>query len=236
MIKNHQAKEPLTLLASDSIDVHSIFYTIQGEGLFAGHPAVFLRLAGCNLQCPACDTEYTEGRKMLPVQTILSAIQAQCPNLGLKDLPIVVITGGEPFRQNITILVKTLLSHGFTVQIETNGTAYVPDFPYEKVTVMCSPKIGSVHKKLQPHVSAYKYVVSHDAVNPIDGLPTSVLATDSGGRVARPHAGFTGKIFIQPMDSKDRLINEKNLDSAIRSALKHNYVLCLQIHKYINME
>lgn len=236
MIKNHQPKEPQTLLLSDKLDIHSIFYTIQGEGLYAGHPAVFIRLAGCNLQCPACDTEYTEGRRKLNVEAICAEAVNKCNSNSSFDRPIVVITGGEPFRQNITLLVKTLIELGFEVQIETNGTAYVPDFPYHLVTIMCSPKNGSVHPKLRPHVDAYKYVLSHDAVCGIDGLPTSVLATDSGGKVARPQGGFDGKIFVQPMDAKDKQANAKNLDAAIRSAMKHNYVFCLQVHKYIDME
>ncbi|AIM40614.1 orgamic radical activating enzyme [Vibrio phage VpKK5] len=234
MIKNHQPKEPQSLIFSEVLDVHSIFFTIQGEGIFAGHPAVFIRLAGCNLQCPACDTEYTEGRQKLAVPTIVSAVRDASPRQD--SLPIVVISGGEPFRQNITLLVKTLLEHGFQVQIETNGTAYVDGFPYEDVTIMCSPKIGSVHRSLRPHVDAYKYVISHDAVSGIDGLPTSVLATDSGGKVARPQPDFKGKIYVQPMDAKDKQANEKNLDAAIRSAMKHNYILCVQVHKIINVE
>ena len=56
---NSQAIEKSAHYTTRSYDVHSIFPTIQGEGPFVGQPAIFIRLAGCNLQCPACDTDYT---------------------------------------------------------------------------------------------------------------------------------------------------------------------------------
>ena len=49
-------QEPEKIDRDRHLDVHSIFHTIQGEGPYCGHPAVFIRLAGCNLQCPGCDT------------------------------------------------------------------------------------------------------------------------------------------------------------------------------------
>ena len=62
---NQQAPEKQQLRGDGLLAVHSIFYTIQGEGPFAGETAVFVRLAGCNLQCPLCDTDYTSDRRMV---------------------------------------------------------------------------------------------------------------------------------------------------------------------------
>src|SRR3954467_9071958 len=58
------AIQTILLVRSDgnSLSIHSIFYTLQGEGPYSGCPAVFMRLAGCNLQCPGCDTDYTSGQ------------------------------------------------------------------------------------------------------------------------------------------------------------------------------
>ena len=64
-MKNQQlADKPVLNETGLSLQVNSIFYTIQGEGPFAGRPAIFIRLAGCNLQCPGCDTEYTKRQTM----------------------------------------------------------------------------------------------------------------------------------------------------------------------------
>ena len=78
------------------LDVHSIFPTIQGEGPFVGQPAIFIRLAGCNLQCPLCDTEYTEGRIRLSVPVIFDAVQEHIRLFA----PLIVITGGEPDKHD----------------------------------------------------------------------------------------------------------------------------------------
>src|SRR5574343_1826946 len=84
----------------DTLEVHSIFSTIQGEGPFCGRPAVFVRLAGCNLQCPGCDTDYTQNRARLDYEIILSIIRDQLA-LTASKANLIVVTGGEPFRQNI---------------------------------------------------------------------------------------------------------------------------------------
>lgn len=212
--------------------IHSIFPTIQGEGIFAGDPATFVRLAGCNLRCPACDTDYTSVAELNSVKFIKSYIDSvSAPN------KLVVITGGEPFRQDISVLVTTLVDAGYRIQIETNGTlppTYDVNKYSDNVWIMCSPKVGRLHKDLIPHVSAYKYVVGYNEVDLIDGLPTRVLGLKS--RPARPPQEHERLVFIQPMDSKDAEVNGKHLQAAKESALNHGYTLCLQIHKIINVE
>ncbi len=111
---NTQPIHKLDLSKEGTLDVHSLFYTIQGEGPHCGKPAIFVRLYGCNLQCPGCDTDYTSTKKPMSVAVLRAAIDA------LKEdeqpdapKPIVVITGGEPFRQNITPLCIALLRGGY---------------------------------------------------------------------------------------------------------------------------
>jgi organic radical activating enzyme len=229
---NTQKPEPLSTNTDGRVELHSIFATIQGEGIFAGDPATFVRLAGCNLKCPACDTEYTSKRELTTPAFILEYCNAvTSPNR------IVVITGGEPFRQDISLLVATLVEGNFRVQIETNGTL-APTYDTVKykhdVYIMCSPKVGRIHKDLVEHVSAYKYVISHKDVSVLDGLPTRVLGLRN--LPARPPKEHPRLIFVQPMDSHEESENIKNLEATKRSALKHGYCLCLQIHKIINME
>src|SRR4051812_43477144 len=99
----------------NTLEVIQVFDTWQGEGPFAGTPAVFIRLAGCNLQCSFCDTLYTGlTRQVVQIYTLLAQVQS------FRKKGLVVLTGGEPFRQNIGPLCRTLITHGYFVQIETN--------------------------------------------------------------------------------------------------------------------
>jgi organic radical activating enzyme len=240
---NIQPIEKQNLDQSGNLSVHSVFYTIQGEGPFTGRPAVFLRLAGCNLQCPSCDTNYTIGRESMTLHEIEVAVAHACRDTIKPSVkPLVVITGGEPFRQNIAKLVRSLGSKGYHVQIETNGTLYVPELPWDSVTIVCSPKAGKISPLLTPHIDAYKYVMSADSVDPEDGLPILALDHTAKPKVARPFPGNSKPIYLQPMDPgmtigpDEHDTYRKNLNACIASCMKHGYILQLQTHKIIGLE
>lgn len=222
-------------LAPQLLQIHSVFYTLQGEGPFTGHPSIFIRLAGCNLQCPGCDTDYTTDRIESSPHVITERMRPLFP-ANAKHQPLVVITGGEPMRQNIGPLVKRLLKFGYRVQIETNGTLFVPDLPYEKLTIVCSPKTGKINSKLLPHITAFKYVASADAMNSEDGLPITALGHSAVPQLARPPAGDTRPIYVQPMDMQDEKQNLRNTAAVIGSCMKFGYIFQLQTHKIIGME
>ena len=223
----------------NQLSVHSIFYTIQGEGPFTGQPAIFIRLAGCNLQCPGCDTEYLTDE---PNSSIADIITRMATALEGNDVePLVVITGGEPFRQDITLLLYTLNMVGLRVQVETNGTLPPNDEfnntgVYHDTTIVCSPKTGSVNEKLLPYINAYKYVLTEGKVNPDDGLPVTALGHPAKPMLARPHEDFEGDVYLQPMDEQDVDRNHLNLQACIDSCVKHGYTLQVQLHKIIGME
>ena len=228
---NQQPTEKPVHDISGDLDVHSIFLTIQGEGPFTGQRAVFVRLAGCNLQCPGCDTDYTSVRNFLAVSGVMALVDRAA-----KDAfgHLVVITGGEPFRQNLRPFIDTLLYYGYRVQIETNGTLW-QDLPFSKITVVCSPKTGSINKKLLPHIAALKYVVHADS-KAADGLPIQALRHQATPVLARPPKGFSGIIYIQPTDEMDAAKNQSHLKEAIHSVFEHGYTLCLQTHKIIEVD
>ena len=97
--------------------INEIFYSIQGESLYAGLPCVFVRLAGCNLRCSYCDTRYAyeEGREMELAEILQKVATYHCP--------LIEITGGEPLLQDDTpLLISELLEKGYEVMMETNGT------------------------------------------------------------------------------------------------------------------
>jgi 7-carboxy-7-deazaguanine synthase len=232
---NIQSPEPLerNTQTGNLLSVHSIFHTIQGEGPFSGMPAVFVRLGGCNLQCPGCDTEYTAGRLDYTVNQILEYVDRLYPETPFERPRLVVITGGEPFRQNVSPLAAALVQCGAMVQFETNGTlAPLADFP-KVIRVVCSPKTRRVAFGLLPFIFAYKYVLQAGHVAE-DGLPSSVLGTPDI-QPARPHLGFTGPVYVSPMDEQDSARNRANLDAAVLSCLRFGYILNLQVHKLVGL-
>lgn len=222
-------------LSVAGLDMHSIFLTMQGEGPFVGQPAIFVRFAGCNLQCPLCDTQYTEGRSRFSIPGIYDAILEHVTGTWR---PLIVITGGEPFRQrNLGDLCKFLLDKGFRVQIETNGTLY-QTLPWHSrdLTVVCSPKAGKVNAQLLPRIGYFKYVVTAGDVA-MDGLPNRALEHAAGPRgVARPPEGFAReRIYVQPVDTCDDAENKEHLAVAMQSCRQHGYSLCLQTHKLLDL-
>lgn len=225
---------------SPTLQVHSIFHTIQGEGPFTGTPAVFVRLAGCNLQCPGCDTDYTSTRTEMTAASITEQVLDMAGTAKL-----VVITGGEPFRQNLYELIQKLCSRHFTVQVETNGTME----PTEDILwwrtpmagsrsgacfIVCSPKTGSVHPVVYEKACAFKYVGRAGELEPSDGLPIRALDHSAKPRLARPRLG--AKVYLQPMDEQDEKLNQENLAACVQSCLVHGYTLCLQTHKLLGLE
>ncbi|WP_319525280.1 radical SAM protein [uncultured Desulfosarcina sp.] len=100
-----------------NLTVNEIFYSIQGESVYAGLPCVFVRLTGCNLRCRYCDTRYAydEGSAM--------AVGPIMDRVASFDCNLVEITGGEPLLQDRTPeLAAALLAKGYEVLVETNGS------------------------------------------------------------------------------------------------------------------
>ena len=107
-----------------NLDLQEIFPTLQGEGPYAGHPAVFIRLGGCNLACDFCDTEF-DSYQNLSLEKIIEETLRLAKNDQKKIIrKLIVITGGEPLRQPIELLCAELVKLNFLVQIETNGTLF----------------------------------------------------------------------------------------------------------------
>jgi 7-carboxy-7-deazaguanine synthase len=231
-VHNIQPPEPRNYREDGTLDVHSIWYTIQGEGPFAGQPAIFIRLTGCNLRCPLCDTEYTSTRHALSAEEIAREISVESAmHVGMYRMGLIVITGGEPFRQNIDPLVRLLVGRGYTVQIETNGTQYPgDDFPFDLAEITCCPKTTMSHSQLIPYVDSWKYVLQADHISSVDGLPTSILGMNRAPQ--RPPEDFPRHlIFLNPVDESHPTKNKRNTIAAAQSCLKHGYRFGVQLHK-----
>jgi len=215
--------------------IQEVFPTIQGEGPFAGEGAIFVRLGGCNLKCYWCDTDFESSTWHPFLDELINAInhaQEHCKT------DLVVLTGGEPFRQDISNLVHELKGLSYRVQIETNGIAWIDGFERflidGRCTIVCSPKTGKVHKKIEQYADAWKYIVSFDDTSKEDGLP--VLSTQRKHKsihIARPPEG--AKVFVQPLDTYDDDENKENELHAIGLVKRYGYRLSYQIHKHLGL-
>ncbi len=97
--------------------LNEIFYSIQGEGYHAGTPAVFIRLAGCNLKCSWCDTDHSKTMEMTEID-IADRVNKLCFTATL-----IVITGGEPTIWNLEPLLRMLeVKTAGIIALETNGS------------------------------------------------------------------------------------------------------------------
>lgn len=199
-------------LAMSEIDyrVNEIFYSVQAEGRNAGRPAIFVRLAGCNLRCPFCDTDHANFRVMSR-----DMIESEANSLDPTGEAMVVFTGGEP-----TLQLKNeerFFPTRFTA-IETNGTMPVPLW-IDWVTI--SPKtMLSAKDLLDRRVNEIKCVYG--------SLPNDYIVEI--GRAAYQARVLT---FIQPMADSDGCFN---ISDALTFAEEHpRWTLSLQWHKLFNI-
>jgi 7-carboxy-7-deazaguanine synthase len=129
------------------MNINEIFYSLQGEGKWAGLPNIFIRTSGCNLRCSFCDTKYAyENGKIMSIKEILSQItQYNCR--------YVCLTGGEPLLQQcIFELINVLLKKKYFVIIETNGSINIKNLlKYKSLLISLDIKCPSsnMQKKSQ---------------------------------------------------------------------------------------
>src|SRR5579872_2445304 len=124
------------------VQLAEIFYSVQGEGTWTGTPAVFVRLAGCNLACEFCDTDYSL-KSIASVDDVVTRVRAEGG-----EAPMVILTGGEPLAQSASLaLIDALRADGRRVHIESNGTIFaaLPD----DVWLCVSPK-----ERVDPRMAA----------------------------------------------------------------------------------
>lgn len=136
--------------------VSEVFASVQGEGCFTGTPAAFIRLHGCGVGCPWCDTPYTW--KQTPRRVAFDELVEAPPEsalvaevtpevlaewFGQQGVRHVVVTGGEPLEQDLSALYHALVAQDTFLQVETSGTVSVPDQRLVHVDwVTLSPKVG----------------------------------------------------------------------------------------------
>lgn len=246
--------------SGEVVVVHSIFPTLQGEGPHAGCPAIFVRLAGCNLRCYFCDTEFEKNAQALYVDRVVSDVRNAMKEC---NTDLIVLTGGEPLRQQVVPLIWAFSEEGWHTQIETAGTVWperaslsrgmagLEDLIEGQVAeLVCSPKTPRVHPMIEKHCDHFKYIIRKGHTCPDTGLPIANTQTESGEhrprRLYAPHPdNVLPTIWLQPM-AEYREINGRrisaggadalNADECVRLCLKHGYRLSLQQHKILCIE
>jgi 7-carboxy-7-deazaguanine synthase len=213
-----------------------IYKSVQGESSFAGFPCIFVRLAGCNLRCSWCDSEYTfTGGHKSSIDDVISRVRSLAP------VKLVEITGGEPMLQEreVVPLMQQLLDNGYEVLIETSGERPLENVPkavHKIVDVKCpgSGESGSFH------------ISNLDALTPSDEVKF-VIADRADYEFARDFTRQhqleqkTQNVLFSPAFRKDAgpargagncLLDPRELVEWILSDGLHAR-LGLQIHKFI---
>ena len=194
--------------------VNEIFYSLQGEGYYSGTPAVFVRLSGCNLRCPFCDTRHEAGVEMSEAEIVEAVKQYHAHH--------VVITGGEPSLQLTDSLVDALHAAGRYVAVETNGTRPLPP-NVDWVTL--SPKNAFVDGADVVLTRANEIKVVYDGFHD----PQKQLTAHS--------SQLTTLRFLQPCDTGDPSRNAQITAATVKYIKRHpEWRLSLQIHKILNIQ
>lgn len=190
--------------------VNEIFYSLQGEGRWMGRPAVFVRMSGCNLKCPFCDTDF-RGYREMSADDILST----CLEEG-GECRFIVLTGGEPSLQVDEQLIATLHQAGYYLSMETNGTHAVPE-GIDWVT--CSPKVDFTEG-------------GELVVRKVDELK---LIFDGEHEVS-DHGIACAFRYLQPCDVGNDSRNYLILSECIKYIKAHpEWLLSVQMHKIVGI-
>lgn len=209
--------------------VKEIYFTLQGEGVHTGRPAVFLRFAGCNLWsgreahraqavCRFCDTDFVGtdgpgGGKFDSARRLADAVRDKWPASNTDGTPYVVCTGGEPLLQLDVAAIDALHAAGFEIGVESNGTIEAP----AGIDWLCISPKGSA-TVLQQKGDELKLVYPQEEPQ------------------AQPEV-FESMDFdffsLQPLDDDDR---DRNTRQAMKFCLAHpRWRLSLQTHKILGI-
>lgn len=196
--------------------VLEIFCSVQGEGAFTGHQAVFVRLAGCNVGCEWCDTmESWQVEAGTPM-----GVERICEEIGrcrTEETHMVVVTGGEPLMHDLFPLTHAIKKLGLRRHLETSG-AYPLSGEWEWVVL--SPK-----RWFMPDIELFKIA---DELKVIVAGESDLAFCEEVEQLVGPH---TLK-FVQPEWS----VRKKVLPLLVSFLQTHpDWNLSLQVHKYLGM-
>ncbi|MCC6635993.1 MAG: 4Fe-4S cluster-binding domain-containing protein [Chitinophagaceae bacterium] len=199
------------------------FYTLQGEGFYTGAAAYFIRLAGCDVGCVWCDVKESWNANEHPKYSVNDIIEKVLIEVNYHsisnktNLPIIVITGGEPLMHNLNELTKALQQKGFKTNIETSGSSALSG---SWNWICLSPK------KFKPPIK--ENIVLANELKIIVYNKQDFKWAESYAKQVNSHC----KLYLQPEWSKRELITPLIVEYI---KLNPQWQLSLQTHKYINV-
>jgi 7-carboxy-7-deazaguanine synthase len=213
-----------------------IYKSVQGESSFTGRPCIFVRLAGCNLRCSWCDSEYTfTGGYKLSEDEVVAEIEKLAP------VRLVEFTGGEPLLQarELIPLMQRLEAAGYELMIETSGERPVDDVPkavHKIVDVKC-PGSGEAGRFRLSNLESLtlrdevKFVISDraDYEYARDFIRAHALEQKAGHILLSP--AFTKMPTLERSTSNAIQDPRELVDWMLADGLPAR--LSLQIHKYV---
>ncbi len=210
--------------------VNEVFRTIQGEAKFTGTPCIFIRLQGCGVGCAWCDTKHTwESPQDQQVDSII-AKTGDSPTWSMMSteeiinyaeasgVHHVVLTGGEPFEQDIVPLIHELNDNNFDVQVETSGTVV---FPYDcGAWVTVSPKFNMPGgKKVLDECLIYA-----DELKMPVGKQSDIDKAEQVSRMSQ------AKMWLQPLSQSKKVTQQ-----CVEACHLLGFNLSIQTHKFIGV-
>lgn len=205
--------------------ISEIFFSFNGEGLEIGKPTIFVRLSGCNLECSWCDTKYANYTTIeMNTEEIMREIKKYS-----KVNKSVLITGGEPLKQDIRELVNELSKEKYFISIETNGSIYDDSLlAIDFISVdIKTPSSNNETKDIQ----TFSKIIN--AISKKDGQMKAVISNKKDYDFVKKFVeenSFNVPLIIQPCWGE---ISYKELCKLyISNPINHDNIrLLLQIHK-----
>ncbi len=204
---------------SEKYLVNEIFASIDGEGTRAGELANFIRLTGCNLRCSYCDTEYAfVGGKAMTCDEIIGQLNPAVKN--------VTLTGGEPLLQNCRELIAALLSDGYMVNIETNGSINVDPYLVAGVMVTVDYKCNTSGMSSSMLEENFTKLRDKDVIKFVVGSIKDLVQAE----MLCDKINTRAKIYISPVFGQ---IEAKTIVEYMLERRRIDWRVQLQLHKYI---
>ncbi|RYY88620.1 MAG: 7-carboxy-7-deazaguanine synthase QueE [Chitinophagaceae bacterium] len=189
------------------------FYTLQGEGLYQGKAAYFIRLGGCDVGCVWCDVKESWDASLHPHKTLSEMVSM----VTATPAPIVVITGGEPLLHNLSGLTAALRAAGLRTHMETSGSSPLSG-EWDWITL--SPKkFKAPLPEVVVHADELKVVVFHKS---------DLAWAEQWAALVKPEC----RLYLQPEWDKAAQMTPLIIDYIKEHP---QWQLSLQIHKYINV-
>jgi organic radical activating enzyme len=198
----------------DKLPLVESFYSLQGEGFYAGKPAWFIRLGGCNVGCKWCDSKSSWDALNFPLihpaDLVAQALQ--------HPAKAVIVTGGEPLLHTLDLLCELLTANGFKTFLETSGTAPLSG-TWDWICLSPKPQRPPLHHLLK----------KADELKVIIGNEKDLMWAEANAKQVARHC----LLFLQPQWSARKTA----IPLIVEYAKEHpQWNISLQLHKLIHIQ